>query len=100
MRYSSHAKGRWTHAITIHASSAEIWPWLAQMGCRRGGWYSYDGLDNGSVASAERIHHKLQQISMGDLMAWTPTAVDGFFVAEIEPERALVSMAMPAVSTA
>lgn len=84
------AKGRRTHAITIHASPAEIWPWLVQMGCRRGGWYSYDGLDNGSVPSADRIHPELQEISAGDLMAWTPKAVEGFFVAEIESERALV----------
>ena len=57
------AKGRWTHAITIHASPAEIWPWLVQMGCRRGGWYRYDGLDNGSVPSADRIHPELQEIA-------------------------------------
>ena len=60
------------------------------MGCRRGGWYSYEGLDNGSVASTDRVHRELQEISVGDLMAWTPTAVEGFFVAEIEPERALI----------
>lgn len=84
------AKGRWTHAVTIHAPPSTIWPWLVQMGCRRGGWYSYDGLDNGSVPSADRVHPELQEISVGDLMAWTPNAVEGFFVAEIEPERALV----------
>ena len=31
----------WTHAITIGARPAAVWPWLAQMGCRRAGWYSY-----------------------------------------------------------
>jgi hypothetical protein len=84
------AKGRWTHAVTIHAPPYAIWPWLVQMGCRRGGWYSYDGLDNGCLPSADRIHPELQELAVGDLMAWTPTAVEGFFVAEIEPERALV----------
>src|SRR6266700_2137348 len=29
-----------THAITIQASAAEVWPWLMQMGMDRGGWYS------------------------------------------------------------
>jgi hypothetical protein len=85
-----HAKGRWTHAVTIQAVPSAIWPWLVQMGCRRGGWYAYDGLDNGSRPSADRIHRELQAISVGDLMAWTPKALEGFFVAEIEPERALV----------
>jgi proline iminopeptidase len=84
------AKGRWTHAVTIHAPPRAIWPWLVQMGCRRGGWYSYDGLDNGSLPSAHRIHPELQEVAVGDLMAWTPKAVEGFFVAEIEPERALI----------
>jgi hypothetical protein len=49
------AKIRWNHAITIRAHPADIWPWLVQMGCRRAGWYSYDGQDNGGVLSAERI---------------------------------------------
>lgn len=40
------AKLGWTHAVTIDARPADIWPWLIQMGCRRAGWYSYDGLDN------------------------------------------------------
>jgi hypothetical protein len=35
-------------------------------------------------------HQELQAISVGDLMPWTPKAVEGFFVAEIEPARALV----------
>jgi proline iminopeptidase len=45
-------KLRWTHAMGIRAGSRDIWPWLVQMGCRRAGWYSYDGLDNGGVPSA------------------------------------------------
>jgi hypothetical protein len=39
------------------------------MGCRRGGWYSYDGLDNGSLPSADRIDPELQEVAVGDLMA-------------------------------
>lgn len=84
------AKGRWTHGITIEAPTSAIWPWLVQLGCRRGGWYSYDGLDNGGLASADRIRPELQQIEVGDLMAWTPHSSDGFFVSGIEPDRALV----------
>jgi hypothetical protein len=60
------------------------------MGCRRAGWYSYDGLDNGSVPSAERIVPEFQQVEIGDLFPWTPTADDGFVVQAVEPERALV----------
>jgi hypothetical protein len=84
------ARVRWTHGITIHARPTEIWPWLVQMGCRRAGWYSYDGLDNGGVASADRILPELQRVEVGDIFPWTPTADDGFFVRAVEPERALV----------
>src|SRR5690349_9989833 len=35
-----------THAITIRAPAAEIWPWLVQFGQGRGGFYSYDWLEN------------------------------------------------------
>lgn len=36
-----------THAITIDAPPESVWPWLSQMGSMRGGWYSYDRIDNG-----------------------------------------------------
>ena len=84
------AKDRWTHAVTINARPPEIWSWLIQMGCRRAGWYSYDWLDNGGIASASRVVPELQSVEAGDLFAWTPTAEDGFFVAVVDPERALV----------
>ncbi|HUO73400.1 MAG TPA: hypothetical protein VMU39_21700 [Solirubrobacteraceae bacterium] len=84
------ARGRWTHAVRINARPREIWSWLVQMGCRRAGWYSYDWLDNGGIASASRVVPELQSVEVGDLFAWTPTAEDGFFVAVVDPERALV----------
>jgi hypothetical protein len=84
------AKVGWTHGITIRARPSEIWPWLVQMGCRRAGWYSYDGLDNGGVASAEWIVPELQRAEIGDIFPMTPVAVDGFVVRALEPERGLV----------
>jgi hypothetical protein len=84
------AKIRWAHGITMRAWPTEIWPWLVQMGCRRAGWYSYDGLDNGGVPSADRIVPELQRVEVGDLFPWTPNATDGFIVRAVEPERALI----------
>jgi hypothetical protein len=83
-------KIRWTHAITISGQPAEIWPWLLQMGCRRAGWYSHDGLDNGGVPSADRISLDFQQVQVGDVFPMTPTADSDFVVRAVEPERALV----------
>jgi hypothetical protein len=89
-RLVADARIRWNHAITIHARPAEIWPWLVQMGCRRAGWYSYDGLDNGGVRSADRIVPEFQQVQVGDVFPMTPRANDRFVVRIVEPERALV----------
>jgi hypothetical protein len=35
-----------TRAITIRAGADRVWPWLAQLGQDRGGFYSYDLLEN------------------------------------------------------
>jgi hypothetical protein len=88
--FATSAKISWTHGITIGTPPRVIWPWLRQMGCRRAGWYSYDSLDNGGVASADRIVPELQEVDVGDILPMTPTAEDGFVVRGFEPERALV----------
>lgn len=40
-------------------------------GCRRAGWYSYDGLDNGGVQCAARIVPELQRVQVGDIFPMT-----------------------------
>lgn len=74
------AKAITTHGITIHAAPEAIWPWLIQMGCRRGGYYSYDFLDNDGVQSAVEIIPELQRLHEGDLLPATPEGEDGFWV--------------------
>ncbi len=39
-------KWSYTQAITIRASAEQAWPWLVQMGQGRGGFYSYEWLEN------------------------------------------------------
>jgi len=85
------AAGVLTHAITIGAPAAAIWPWLVQMGAgSRGGWYSYDFLDNGRRPSAARIIPELQHVPTGTLFPAIPGATEGFFVLAVEPQRSLV----------
>ena len=79
-----------TDGITIRATPEAIWPWLVQMGCRRGGWYSWDFLDNGNVPSAREIRPELQHIAVGDRLPATPDDEDGFQVLQIDERRALV----------
>jgi uncharacterized protein YndB with AHSA1/START domain len=78
-----------TMAVTIDAPPSRVWPWLVQMGCDRAGWYSWDRLDNGGVASAGRIHPAWQTLSVGDRLASTPSGRAWFVVAALEPERFL-----------
>lgn len=82
-------KSELTCAITIHAPADRVWPWFVQLGCQRGGWYSYDLLDNGGTASAERIIPEYQHLAIGDVVKAMPKGDFGFPVAVIEPGRAL-----------
>jgi len=84
------ASAQMTHGVTINASPEEIWPWLAQMGCRRAGWYSYDFLDNAGIESAREIHPELQRIEVGETLPATPEGDDGFEVLRVEPPLVLV----------
>ena len=66
------ARGVFTHAVTIQRPRREVWPWLAQMGAGRAGWYSYDRIDNGGKPSVDRIVPELQEIGVGDLFPALP----------------------------
>ena len=79
-----------TNAITIHAAAREVWPWLAQLGAGRGGWYSYDRLDNGGKPSVTRIVPEFQQLTRGMILPALPGATDGFTVASFVPEQFLL----------
>jgi hypothetical protein len=79
-----------THGITIHRPPQDVWPWLAQMGADRAGWYSYDALDNGGRPSAERILPELQTLAKGAIFPALPGARDGFTLVGFEPDRYLI----------
>ncbi len=96
-----------TRAVTIHAPAEDVWPWLVQMGYGRGGFYSYDWLENAFTRlagmrshyrSLDRIVPELQRLEVGDFIPAGPrdwlggryADKIGWYVAEIEPGRALV----------
>lgn len=82
-----------TRAITIQASAADIWPWLAQVGQGRGGFYSYDWLENligCDIHNANRILPEHQQIAVGDKVRLGPEGYPFYTVAAVEPERYLL----------
>ncbi len=58
----------WTHGIEIDAAIDEVWPWIAQIGADRGGFYSYQWLENVAgceVRNAERVHPEWE-VKLGD----------------------------------
>jgi hypothetical protein len=82
-----------TLAVTIEAGPEFVWPWLVQMGYRRGGLYSYDWLDRlfGYLdgPSADVVLPQFQQLSAGDVIPIGGSAGD-FPVVAVEPRRNLV----------
>jgi hypothetical protein len=96
-----------TRAVTIDAPAEDVWPWLVQIGYGRGGFYSYDWLENAFVGlfggtpgyrSAARILPEHQRVNLGDYIPAAPPDVMGgrlvdmarWKVLAVEPNRALV----------
>lgn len=80
-----------TRAVTVGAGAEAVWPWVAQLGQGRGGFYSYDFLENLAgcdMHSAERIVPEWQRIAVGDEVRLHPEVA--LVVAAVEPGRALV----------
>lgn len=81
---------QWTHAITIQAPAAAVWPWLVQIGQGRGGFYSYELLENlvgCDMRNANRIIPEFQHLEVGDTVRLHPRIA--MPVAVLEPGQAL-----------
>jgi uncharacterized protein YndB with AHSA1/START domain len=79
-----------THAICIEAPPGRVWPWLAQMGEGRAGWYSHDWIDLAGARSAEQLLAGVKDLAVGDVLPGGPGATDGFVVISVDPPRELV----------
>ena len=77
-----------TRAIVIDVPPDEVYPWFAQMGPGRAGWYSYDWIDNRGVESARQIHPEWVITEPGASMGGM--AGIGFDIVEAVPGRQLV----------
>jgi hypothetical protein len=79
-------------AVTVDAPPEHIWPWLVQIGYRRGGLYSYDWLDRlfGFLdrPSATRVLPEFQQLAVGDKIPWDGRGTE-MAVGVVEPLHAL-----------
>jgi hypothetical protein len=81
-----------TRAITVHAPPDCIYPWLKQMGCGRGGLYSFDFLDRlfgyTDAPSAREILPDYQHLAEGDSIPLGRGAA--FPVVQLEEGRTFV----------
>jgi hypothetical protein len=77
-----------TRAIVIGAPPDEVFPWFAQMGPGRAGWYSYDWIDNRGVESSREINPEWVVDEPGTSMGGM--AGIGFDIVDVVPGRRLV----------
>lgn len=94
-----------TMAIRIDAPPEHVWPWIAQVGQGRGGFYSYTWLENGfgrimkwtgalphgvDIHNADRVLPEFQDVKVGDRIRFAAEPGPTMTVAEVAPRRALV----------
>ena len=80
-----------TRAVTVDAPPQEVWRWLVQIGQDKGGFYSYDWLENLAgcrLRTATRVHPEWQEVHAGDPLTLFPGVATRF--TEVEPPHALV----------
>ena len=83
-----------TRAVTINAPAEAVFPWLVQIGQNRGGFYTYDGLENLvglEIHSADRVHPEWQDLQPGiDYVSLDPQHTMKLTIAVLEPPHAMV----------
>ncbi|HEX2671524.1 MAG TPA: hypothetical protein VHM25_11660 [Polyangiaceae bacterium] len=66
----------WTHGIEVRERAEYVWPWVAQIGADRAGFYSYQGLENlvgCGLRNANAIHPDWE-LELGDHLLLHPQA--------------------------
>lgn len=82
-----------TRAISIQASPRDVWPWLVQMGQRRGGFYTHTALQNLAglkMKNAWEIVPEWQEVEVGNHVYLAPGETVVLSVREVIPDSALV----------
>ncbi len=84
----------YTRAVTIAAPPGDVWPWLVQYGQGRGGFYSYDAVENligCDIHSADEVLPEHQHLAPGDLIrSGGRDTFPCWIVMQVEPPSTLV----------
>jgi hypothetical protein len=94
----SEPKWSYTLGIVVDASPEEVWPWIAQLGQGRGGFYTYQTLENLAgcrITNSTEILPDHQHPVVGDDIHLHPTAPP-MRVEIVHPPHALVLFGSPA----
>jgi hypothetical protein len=91
-------KWSYTLGIDVAASPEAIWPWIAQIGQRRGGFYSYQTLENlvgCKIRNTTELLPEYQHPEVGEKVYLHPTAPP-LRIEIVDPPHALVLFGSPA----
>lgn len=86
-----HADVQNDRACTIQAPPAAVWPWIAQLGQDKAGFYSFEVLENLAgcqITGATSIHPEWQKVEPGDHFRLHPEVA--LRVTQVEPGHYLV----------
>jgi hypothetical protein len=84
----------WTHGVEIDAPADRVWRWVAQLGADRGGFYSYQWLENlvgCELRNADAVHPEWE-LRPGDSLVLHPKA-PSLRIEELERGRYFVAHA-------
>ena len=82
-----------TRAVTVDATPHDVWPWVVQLGADRGGFYSYDWLENLfglEIHSADAIAPEWQRLDVGDMVYSDNERKNGWILVKVVPDEVLV----------
>ncbi len=90
---------KWTYtlAVGIDAPPEAVWPWIAQIGQKRGGFYSYQTLENivgCQITNSTEILSEHQNPKLGDEIYLHPTAPP-MRMEVVDPPHALAVFGSP-----
>ena len=88
-----HPKGEYMHAITINAPATVVRRWLIQIGQDRGGFYSYEFLENligCKIHNADKIIPEFQHLDIDDDIPMHPKMGFPYKVAAIDTYHTLL----------
>ncbi|MBT8183214.1 MAG: hypothetical protein KJN76_00110 [Eudoraea sp.] len=83
-------KSSFTHGVIIQAPASDVWPWIAQIGQGRGGFYSYEALENLSglnIYNSDRVLPQYQNPKVGDTIPFGPK--DAYPIVYCDPGKGM-----------